>query len=686
MEQLIDFHAPEVQAVLDTLLKDRSTGKNIIWATDPPEELQTVMYEPVTDKSQITAQQLGLTHYEVVLPRMMKQTDTQQQRTRKKGEVFSPAWVCNKMNNALDADWFGALGAEQTAGQFTVELPQSWQTVETPVQFPACGGKNPAWVQYVQSRRLEVTCGEAPFLTSRYDAATGEMIPVARRIGVLDRKLRVVSENAATEDEWRKYATHAVQSTYGYEYQGDNLLLARVNLLLTYAEHLQARWQRKPTEEELQAIANIISWNLWQMDGLHLSVPGGKPQPEAEQLDLFSMFGAAEPQPPTVSCKVKNWRKGSHGTTQNFETIQEGSTSMKFDYVIGNPPYQEETVEEVSKKNGQAPRKNIFHYFQMAADQVARRGTDLIYPAGRWIHRSGKGMENFGLEQINDPHLKKLIFYPKSRELFDGVDIADGVGIVIKDMTKQTMGFEYVYTSEQKCICVKVKNPGTELMPLDPRNMVITEKVKSVVEKYKLNYLHDRILPRSLFGIESNFIEENPEKAVLRETVDNIDYSKQIKLFTNDKAGKAGRAKWYVVDKNVVENNPEYISQWKVVVSSANAGGQKRDSQLEIVDNHSAFGRARVALASFETQDEANNFYNFARSYVVRFTFLMTDESLTALGKRVPDLMDYTNKNSLVDFSEPLDEQLYLLFELNSDEIEYIESTINNLRKKKEMA
>ena len=129
------------------------------------------------------------------------------------------------MNNALDADWFRGLGAEESAGQFTVELPQGWQTVETPVQFPVCKGRTPAWVQYVQSRRLEVTCGEAPFLASRYDAATGEMIPVARRIGILDRKLRVVSENAATEDEWRKYATHAVQSTYGYEYQGDNLFV-----------------------------------------------------------------------------------------------------------------------------------------------------------------------------------------------------------------------------------------------------------------------------------------------------------------------------------------------------------------------------------------------------------------------------------------------------------------------------
>ena len=422
MEQLIDFHAPEVQAVLDTLLKDKSTGKNIIWATDPPEELQTVMYEPVTDRSQITTQQLGLTHYEVVLPRMMKQTDTQQQRTRKKGEVFSPAWVCNKMNNALDADWFRGLGAGESAGQFTVELPQGWQTVETPVPFPACKGRTPAWVQYVQSRRLEVTCGEAPFLASRYDAATGEMIPVARRIGILDRKLRVVSENAATEDEWRKYATHAVQSTYGYEYQGDNLLLARVNLLLTYAEHLQARWQRKPTKEELQPIATIISWNLWQMDGLHLSVPGGKPQPETEQLDLFSMFGAAEPQPPTVSCKVKNWRKGSHGTAQNFETIQEGSTSMKFDYVIGNPPYQDETVG--TQKQFAPP---VYNKFLDESYKIAGK-VEMIHPA-RFLFDAGATPKEWNQKMLNDPHLKVLFHEQESSKVFANTDIKGGVAI-----------------------------------------------------------------------------------------------------------------------------------------------------------------------------------------------------------------------------------------------------------------
>ena len=450
MEQLIDFHAPEVQAVLDTLLKDKSTGKNIIWATDPPEELQTVMYEPVTDRSQITTQQLGLTHYEVVLPRMMKQTDTQQQRTRKKGEVFSPAWVCNKMNNALDADWFRGLGAEESAGQFTVELPQGWQTVETPVQFPVCGGKTPAWVQYVQSRRLEVTCGEAPFLASRYDAATGEMIPVARRIGILDRKLRVVSENAATEDEWRKYATHAVQSTYGYEYQGDNLLLARVNLLLTYAEHLQARWQRKPTKEELQPIATIISWNLWQMDGLHLSVPGGKPQPETEQLDLFSMFGAAEPQPPAVSCKVKNWRKGSHGTAQNFETIQEGSTSMKFDYVIGNPPYQEEAPGTSTSD------KPVYHTFMDAAYSVSDK-VELITPA-RFLFDAGATPSVWNRKMLSDTHFKVLQYESDAKYFFSSIELPGGIAISYRDATRNFGAMkQFIQYNELNKIARKVK-------------------------------------------------------------------------------------------------------------------------------------------------------------------------------------------------------------------------------------
>ena len=646
MEQLIDFHAPEVQAVLDTLLKDRSTGKNIIWATDPPEELQTVMYEPVTDKSQITTQQLGLTHYEVVLPRMMKQTDTQQQRTRKKGEVFSPAWVCNKMNNALDADWFRGLGAGESAGQFTVELPQGWQTVETPVQFPVCGGKTPAWVRYVQSRRLEVTCGEAPFLASRYDAATGEMIPVARRIGILDRKLRVVSENAATEDEWRKYATHAVQSTYGYEYQGDNLLLARVNLLLTYAEHLQARWQRKPTKEELQAIANIISWNLWQMDGLHLSVPGGKPQPETEQLDLFSMFGAAEPQPPTVSCKVKNWRKGSHGTAQNFETIQEGSTSMKFDYVIGNPPYQ------ISDGGAGVSATPIYNRFIEAIKTTHPGAICLIIPA-KW-YSGGKGLDKFREKMLGDRHISALVDYSNSLDVFPNVDVAGGVCYFV---WKEAYNGKCKYTNYRNGKATTAYRDLNEFQTFI-RYPVASEIVKKVKEDRELA-LDKVVSSRKPFGLATT---AKPMK------------TGDITLRYNGGRGPYKRTE--------IRVGAEMIDQWKIIISrltAEHAGQPAKDgkyrvlSTMELLKPGEICSETYLVAGAFDSKEEATNYMDYLKTQFVRFLILqiaMTQQLSKASFAFVP-CQDFTRKWT--------DKQLFEKYGLSSEEVNYIQGMIKEM-------
>lgn len=667
MEQLIDFHAPEVQAVLDTLLKDRSTGKNIIWATDPPEELQTVMYEPVTDRSQITTQQLGLTHYEVVLPRMMKQTDTQQQRTRKKGEVFSPAWVCNKMNNALDADWFGALGAEESAGQFTVELPQGWQTVETPVQFPVCKGRTPAWVRYVQSRRLEVTCGEAPFLASRYDAATGEMIPVARRIGILDRKLRVVSENAATEDEWRKYATHAVQSTYGYEYQGDNLLLARVNLLLTYAEHLQARWQRKPTKEELQPIANIISWNLWQMDGLHLSVPGGKPQPETEQLDLFSMFGAAEPQPPTVSCKVKNWRKGSHGTTQNFETIQEGSTSMKFDYVIGNPPYQE-TLQNTSDKP-------IYNDFMDASYQISDK-VELITPA-RFLFNAGKTAKVWNEKMLNDVHLKVLYYEPDSSKVFSNTDIKGGVAITYRDGNAEFGAIgSFTPYNELNDILHRVKNH---------KSFVSIEKI--VITSFAYHYtdrLHEdypdaasRLSKGHAYDLKSNAFDRLSDVYQDEKPDDGHDY---IRIF-----GRQNNERTYKFIRRDYVNNVANLDKYKLFMPKANGTGAFGEvlTLPEISEPGVGATESFVSIGLFDTAEECGNLLKYIKSRFMRAMLgvvKITQDLTPSKWKYVP-LQDFT-AHSDIDWSKSvaeIDQQLYRKYDLTADEIEFIETHVKEM-------
>ena len=349
---------------------------------------------------------------------------------------------------------------------------------------------------------------------------------------------------------------------------------------------------------------------------------------------------------------------------------------MKFDAVVGNPPYQEEVAKQESKTNGQARSRSIFPFFQVGADDISDGATSLIYPGARWIHRSGKGMAQFGLEQINDPHLVKLIFYPDSTEIFSDVGIADGISIVYKDKAKNSDEFEYVYHKGDTVLSTIMKAPGEELMPLNPQDGNVVSKVSNMVKAYNIGYIHDRVLSQKLFGIESSFAEENPKKVRLLTDDSTIDYSKEIKLFANDKAGKAGRSTWFIANRDVIETNADYIDEWQVVVSSANAGGQKRDNQIEIIDNHSAFGRSRVAIGSFKTEKEAQNFFKYCRTTLIRFMFLMTDESLTSLGKKVPDIISYTDDNGIIDFSKDINKQLCDFAELTVEERAYIEAVI----------
>ena len=198
-----------------------------------------------------------------IRPRVTKSTEEQTMRTRKKAEVFTPAWLCNKMNNHCDAEWFGRESV------FNIEEERSWNPTVDKIEFPP--GRS--WEDYVYSKRLEITCGEAPYLVSRYDASSGEIIPVHKRIGILDRKLRIVNENVKNRELCNTWVLRAFESVYGYEYQGDNLLLARINLLETFCEYTRDRWNEEPSDLALKRLANIISWNLWQMDGICGTVP-----------------------------------------------------------------------------------------------------------------------------------------------------------------------------------------------------------------------------------------------------------------------------------------------------------------------------------------------------------------------------------------------------------------------------
>ncbi len=163
-------------------------------------------------------------------------------------------------------------------------------------------------------------------------------------------------------------------------------------------------------------------------------------------------------------------------------------------------------------------------------------------------------MKVFGKKQINDKSLSVIEFYPEADELFgNAASLSDGLTIVTKNFNKTSTGFTYIYSNKGKKFSLHEENPGDKLIPLDPRDLPIEEKIDKTVKEKQWEFLHEAILPRSLFPIDSNFVEENPDKVEkYDESLQNIDYTQKVKLFTNDKAGKSGRATWFIANRDVI--------------------------------------------------------------------------------------------------------------------------------------
>lgn len=278
--------------LLEILLLDRTTKKNLIWATDNYAS-RGLGYQA---NDNIGVFSIIRRNGSIIKPRVEKSKKEQSERVKSKAEVFTPSWICNSQNNLIDAEWFGRVGV------FNTELEKGWQTNYEKITFPA--GKT--WQDYVLENRLEITCGEAPYLCSRYDTVTGEIIPIKDRIGLLDRKLRVVSENVDSEPEWFEWAKNAYKSIYGYDWQGDNVLLARENLLRTFIDYYVDKFDLFPIIERLLEIAEIISWNIWQMDGLKYVVPNScKVMDEV----IYTLFGEEHNKVECLGCKANNSHK-----------------------------------------------------------------------------------------------------------------------------------------------------------------------------------------------------------------------------------------------------------------------------------------------------------------------------------------------------------------------------------------
>ena len=300
-EQNPQMGKKELDAVVDE--------HHIIWATDD----YAAFGEGFEFSDQITAEKVTGEHGSVIRPRALKTIEEQTRRVKDKAEVFTPSWVCNAQNNLIDEAWFGRKDV------FNVESLDAdgqhvWEATDGPIQFPE--GKTGE--DYVKDVRLEMCCGEAPYIASRYDTVTGDYIDVNKRIGLLDRKLRVISENTDDPKAWIDAARLALESTYGFEWQGDNLLLAREAVLFTVLDFYEAKFGKELTRlDTLKGLAYRISWNFWQMDGLKYVVPescGLRPDPQPSLFDEPTMIpcqGCKNGNPAEhngIKCRIRDWR------------------------------------------------------------------------------------------------------------------------------------------------------------------------------------------------------------------------------------------------------------------------------------------------------------------------------------------------------------------------------------------
>jgi len=223
----------------------------------------------------------------IIIPRALKSQYVQKERTKSKAEVFTPTWVVKKQNDVIDASY----------------REDDLQT-------------------YINRKWLEITCGEAPYMATRYDMETGNILPLSERVGFVDRKLSRINAEVDEKSEWQQLVEKAYKASYGFEWNGDSLLLARENLLYTYYDYHVAKWQDKPTYEHFATIANIISYNLFQMDGLKYIIPlSDKPKKVVEkQLILFKNNDIIKPEPKKAGKRVKimNW------ATQKMEFFDKG--------------------------------------------------------------------------------------------------------------------------------------------------------------------------------------------------------------------------------------------------------------------------------------------------------------------------------------------------------------------------
>ena len=627
--------------ILKILLKDRTTRKNIIWATNSYQD----MGEGYQAKDHIKENLFKNGAGQLIKPRVEKDDEEQSKRTRGKGEVFTPTWIIKKKVDLI----------EKELSQLELQ-------------------------DYIGQRWLEIACGEAPYIVSRYNTVTGEYLNTEKRVGFLDRKLQRISKEIENEKTWFSMAIKAYQSSYGYEYQGDSLLIARENLLNSFIDYYVAKFNHVPEIDKMEAVARIISYNVFQMDGLKYNVPMplkiitkrrdvqlsflGNIEPEDEQLEILVDEGE--------EVKVKNWLNDKMIKFKNLVECEGRVRSLKFDVVIGNPPYQEKGASATSRD------EPIYHYFVEESYKIGDIVT-FITPA-RFLFNAGQTPKRWNKKMLNDECLKVTYYEPESSKVFSNTDIKGGIAITLHNKNKK-FGKMNIFTpyKELNTILRKIENYYEEIVSFS--DLVFSRGSYRLSDSFfKENIQAKKIQGK---GTGSMIVSNSFERLsfAFLETKPKIRSDNQYtKILGRNKNQRTHR--WIKTDYLKEHENLNY---WKVLVAKSNGTGAlgERLSTPIIVGPNVGHTDTFISIGKFETKTEAKAVLKYIKTKFLRIllsVLKVTQDNPKSRWKKIP-LQDFT-PNSDIDWTKSIaeiDQQLYKKYGLDEEEIDFIESNVKEM-------